>query len=112
MPPPDADLYPTATGLAKATVDKHSSKESLILYAGWFCPSVPLLTDVAHRRLLTTSPVLVIILSFYLGMVLTSELVQRTWTVLEEKGIPYQYVEVSSGTFQTACEITRPYQIM
>ncbi|MCJ1295034.1 hypothetical protein MMC34_006595 [Xylographa carneopallida] len=60
MPPPDADLYPTATGLAKATVDKHSSKESLVLYAGWFCPFV-----------------------------------QRTWTVLEEKGIPYQYVEVN-----------------
>ncbi|MCJ1384933.1 hypothetical protein MMC17_008051 [Xylographa soralifera] len=38
MPPPDADLYPTATGLAKITVDKHSSKEPLVLYAGWFCP--------------------------------------------------------------------------
>jgi len=60
MPPPDADLYPTATGLAKATVDKHSAKESLVLYAGWFCPFV-----------------------------------QRTWAVLEEKGIPYQYVEVN-----------------
>ncbi|MCJ1403197.1 hypothetical protein MMC11_006420 [Xylographa trunciseda] len=67
MPPPDADLYPTATGLAKATVDKHSSKESLVLYAGWFCP---------------------------FGLQSVSLIFQRTWTVLEEKGIPYQYVEV------------------
>ena len=31
-------------------------------------------------------------------MALTSGLVQRTWTVLEEKGIPYQYVEVHLAT--------------
>jgi glutathione S-transferase len=60
MPPPDADLHPSATGLAKETVDKHKEPQPLVLYAGWFCPFV-----------------------------------QRVWTVLEEKKIPYQYVEVN-----------------
>lgn len=60
MPPPDADLYPTATGPAKATVDAHAGPEPLKLYAGWFCPFV-----------------------------------QRVWAVLEEKQIPYQYIEVN-----------------
>ncbi|KAF2219414.1 glutathione transferase omega-1 [Elsinoe ampelina] len=60
MPPPDADLHPVATGLAKKIVDEHQAEQDLKLYAGWFCPFV-----------------------------------QRTWTVLEEKGIPYQYIEVN-----------------
>lgn len=38
MPPPDADLYPEAAGLAKPLVDKHSEPQPLKLYAGWFCP--------------------------------------------------------------------------
>jgi glutathione S-transferase len=59
-PHPDSDLHPTATGLAKATVDRHQEPQNLVLYAGWFCPFV-----------------------------------QRVWIVLEEKNIPYQYVEVN-----------------
>ena len=38
MPPPDADLHPEATGLAKELVHKHSAPQPLKLYAGWFCP--------------------------------------------------------------------------
>lgn len=38
MPPPDADLYPEATGLAKSLVDQHSEQQPLKLFAGWFCP--------------------------------------------------------------------------
>ncbi|KAK4698011.1 hypothetical protein P7C71_g145, partial [Lecanoromycetidae sp. Uapishka_2] len=38
MPPPDADLYPEATGLAKSVVAKHSEPQPLKLFAGWFCP--------------------------------------------------------------------------
>ncbi|KAH9905818.1 thioredoxin-like protein [Xylariomycetidae sp. FL2044] len=60
MPPPDADLHPVATGLAKKTVDEHSAEQPLKLFAGWFCPFV-----------------------------------QRAWIVLEEKKIPYHYVEVN-----------------
>ncbi|KAI0178041.1 glutathione-S-transferase theta, GST [Pestalotiopsis sp. NC0098] len=60
MPPPDADLHPVATGLARETIDKHQSEQPLKLYSGWFCPFV-----------------------------------QRVWLALEEKGIPYQYVEVN-----------------
>ena len=60
MPPPDADLYPSASGPAKALVDAHSDEQALKLYAGWFCPFV-----------------------------------QRAWIVLEEKNIPYQYIEVN-----------------
>ena len=60
MQPPDADLFPHATGAAKATVDAHSAEQSLKLYSGWFCPFV-----------------------------------QRVWLVLEEKKIPYQYIEVN-----------------
>ena len=60
MPPPDADLYPTASGPAKAIVDAHSAEQDLKLYSGWFCPFV-----------------------------------QRVWIVLEEKKIPYQYIEVN-----------------
>lgn len=60
MPPPDADLFPHATGPAQAIVNKHTTDEPLVLYAGWFCPFV-----------------------------------QRVWAVLEEKSIPYKYVEVN-----------------
>ncbi|KAL0260712.1 hypothetical protein SLS55_004402 [Diplodia seriata] len=60
MAPPDADLYPEATGLALDTVKAHQAPAPLKLYAGWFCPFV-----------------------------------QRVWLVLEEKGIPYQYIEVN-----------------
>ena len=60
MPPPDADLHPSATGAAQATVAAHSTPQALKLYSGWFCPFV-----------------------------------QRVWLVLEEKGIPYQYIEVN-----------------
>lgn len=35
---PDSNLHPEATGAAKALVEKHSAKQPLKLYAGWFCP--------------------------------------------------------------------------
>ena len=57
---PDAELHPSATGLAARTVAAHASDQPLKLYAGWFCPFV-----------------------------------QRVWLVLEEKQIPYQYIEVN-----------------
>lgn len=38
MPPPDADLHPEATGLAKTLANGHSAPQPLKLYAGWFCP--------------------------------------------------------------------------
>ena len=40
MPPPDADLYPSASGPAKALVDAHTDQQALKLYSGWFCPFV------------------------------------------------------------------------
>lgn len=90
MAPPDADIYPEATGpaidivkgsrtsskpppfppkktpshktttLANPPPPAHQSPTPLTLYAGWFCPFV-----------------------------------QRVWLVLEEKRIPYTYVEVN-----------------
>ncbi|KAK7473034.1 hypothetical protein VKT23_001138 [Stygiomarasmius scandens] len=57
---PDSNIYPEATGLAKATVEAHQAPAPLKLYAGWFCPFV-----------------------------------QRVWLILEEKRIPYQYIEVN-----------------
>ncbi|PWY78460.1 glutathione S-transferase [Aspergillus sclerotioniger CBS 115572] len=57
---PDADIYPEATGPAKALVERHQAEQPLKLYAGWFCPFV-----------------------------------QRVWLALEEKQIPYQYIEVN-----------------
>ena len=38
MPPPDADLYETASGPAKALADHHQAEQPLKLFAGWFCP--------------------------------------------------------------------------
>ncbi|KAF3892423.1 Glutathione-S-transferase theta, GST [Trichophyton interdigitale] len=64
--PPDADIHPTATGRAKELVDKHSKEQPLKLYSGWFCPGPN-----------------------------TLAIVQRVWIVLEEKRIPYQYIEVN-----------------
>ncbi|CDM35536.1 hypothetical protein DTO013E5_7989 [Penicillium roqueforti] len=57
---PDSNLYPEASGPAKALVDKHRAEQPLKLYAGWFCPFV-----------------------------------QRVWLALEEKKIPYEYIEVN-----------------
>jgi hypothetical protein len=51
MPPPDADLRPVAIGLPEETVDRHCSKEPLILYAGWFL-SVRLLNPPRPPRLI------------------------------------------------------------
>jgi glutathione S-transferase len=58
MPPPDANIFPHATGTAADVVKAHQKEEPLKLYSGWFCPFV-----------------------------------QRSWIVLEEKKIPYQYIE-------------------
>ncbi|WVQ61891.1 uncharacterized protein L199_000024 [Kwoniella botswanensis] len=38
MPSPDESVHPTATGLAKETVDRHQKDEDLVLWSGWFCP--------------------------------------------------------------------------
>ncbi|TKA68408.1 hypothetical protein B0A55_08737, partial [Friedmanniomyces simplex] len=57
---PDSNLFPHATGPAKAIVDAHQAEQPLKLFSSWFCPFV-----------------------------------QRAWTVLEEKQIPYQYIEVN-----------------
>ncbi|WVQ82456.1 hypothetical protein IAT38_004585 [Cryptococcus sp. DSM 104549] len=38
MPLPDSNIHPTATGLAKETVDAHQEKQDLVLWSGWFCP--------------------------------------------------------------------------
>jgi len=51
---PDAQLHPTATGLAKQTVDAHQKEEPLKLYAGWLyvannmgiLPSMRILTEL------------------------------------------------------------------
>ncbi len=78
---PDQHIHPVATGLAAKTVEKHQESQALVFYAGWV-------------RL---------ILYFDASIVLTGSLfarqfcpfVQRTWITLEEKGIPYKYVEVN-----------------
>ncbi|OCF32839.1 glutathione S-transferase [Kwoniella heveanensis CBS 569] len=38
MPSPDESVHPTATGLAKQTVDKHQDEQDITLWSGWFCP--------------------------------------------------------------------------
>ncbi|KAJ5145560.1 uncharacterized protein N7515_000124 [Penicillium bovifimosum] len=74
---PDSNLYPEATGLAKTLVDKHRTQQPLKLYAGWFCPY----TDSVCHRLIHRKE--------------TNKQVQRVWLALEEKGIPYEYIEVN-----------------
>ncbi|KAF7587969.1 hypothetical protein BBP40_006477 [Aspergillus hancockii] len=66
---PDAAIHPEATGPAKALVERHRTEQPLKLYAGWFCPTTSL-TD-------------------------NNSFVQRVWLALEEKQIPYQYIEVN-----------------
>lgn len=34
---PDAEIYPEASGPAKALVDRHQAEQPLKLHAGWFC---------------------------------------------------------------------------
>ncbi|KKZ64910.1 hypothetical protein EMCG_09199 [[Emmonsia] crescens] len=63
--------HPVATGLAKALVDKHIPEQPLKFYAGWFCPKT---TNIE---------------------LLSLNSVQRTWIALEEKKIPYQYIEIN-----------------
>ncbi|KAG0157908.1 hypothetical protein PDIDSM_5420 [Penicillium digitatum] len=62
----DSSLYHEASGPAKALVDRHRAEQPLKLYAGWFCP---------------------------FGM--HSFTLQRVWLALEEKKIPYEYIEVN-----------------
>ena len=38
--PPDAQLFPHATGAAEQMVKAHQKEEPLKLYSGWFCPFV------------------------------------------------------------------------
>ncbi|KAL3415033.1 hypothetical protein EMGR_001472 [Emarellia grisea] len=40
---PDAEIYPEASGPAKALVDRHQAEQPLKLHAGWFCSLVPTL---------------------------------------------------------------------
>lgn len=37
---PDSNLYPEASGPAKALVDRRRPEQPLKLYAGWLCPYV------------------------------------------------------------------------
>ncbi|KAG6837812.1 hypothetical protein H0H93_016180 [Arthromyces matolae] len=37
---PDAQIFPRATGPAATLVERHQKSADLVLYAGWFCPSV------------------------------------------------------------------------
>ena len=76
MPPPDANLYPEATGLARKLVNEHSEPQPLKLYSGWFCPF-----GWIER--------------FWNCFIITDDgVVQRVWAALEEKGIPYQYMNL------------------
>ncbi|KAF6237910.1 hypothetical protein HO173_004111 [Letharia columbiana] len=75
-PPPDADLYGEATGPAKTLVNKHNEPQPVKLYAGWFCPFGSF-QYTPWREVRKMS------------------LVQRFWTVLEEKRIPSRYIEVN-----------------
>ncbi|KAI9878783.1 MAG: hypothetical protein M1830_010524 [Pleopsidium flavum] len=56
MAHPDSDLYPEATGLAKAVVDRHSAPEPLVLYSGWFCPPEIILGDVCRYQYVEVNP--------------------------------------------------------
>lgn len=38
---PDAQLYPSATGAAARTIERHQNDLPLKLYAGWFCKQFP-----------------------------------------------------------------------
>lgn len=86
---PDADLHPVATGPAKAIVDAHQAEQPLKLYAGWLYvhsslqpPNSP--TPPKPPTLLTRPP-----------LHPSCPFVQRVWSILEEKQIPYQYIEVN-----------------
>ncbi|KAK9655955.1 hypothetical protein HCH54_000643 [Aspergillus fumigatus] len=37
---PDAEIYPEASGPAKALVDRHQAEQPLKLHAGWFFPTL------------------------------------------------------------------------
>lgn len=76
---PDADLHPVATGTARSIVDAHQEEQPLKLYSGWL--SVPSIRDHSRPPSLIHSH--------------SCPFVQRAWTVLEEKKIPYQYIEVN-----------------
>lgn len=40
---PDADIYPSATGLASHVVKAHENAQAdHVLYSGWFCVSIAL----------------------------------------------------------------------
>ena len=76
MSTPDRNIFPRATGEAANTVAKHQEAQELVFYSGWFCPFV----QVSGNRAVITSH--------------DHIYPQRTWIVLEERGIPYQYKEV------------------
>jgi len=74
---PDADLHPEATGLAKKTVDVSQRRTTSE------CGPALMVYTQAHRD---EQP-----LKLYSGWF--CPVVQRAWLVLEEKKIPYQYIE-------------------
>ncbi|OAX79330.1 hypothetical protein ACJ72_06351 [Emergomyces africanus] len=94
--------HPVATGLAKALVDSHATEQPLKFYAGWFCPWIwygnqynqPLLKHI--NTFTTTSLPLEKKKTTNIKKKPLSPLsVQRTWMTLEEKKIPYQYIEIN-----------------
>ncbi|EEH45921.2 uncharacterized protein PADG_02071 [Paracoccidioides brasiliensis Pb18] len=78
IPSQDAmSRHPVATGAAKALVDKHAAELPLKLYAGWFCPYIRYDQTPIHQQNIIYQHL------------------QRTWITLEEKKIPYQYIEIN-----------------
>lgn len=75
-----------ATGLALATVKKHSKESDLKLFGSCFWYVSDRVTSTSPRQ--WTRPAAHV---FSEGC---SPFVQRVWIALEVKGLPYQYIEV------------------
>ena len=103
MSKPDAAaIHPHATGRALQTVEAHQEPQELVFYAGWVRTSPDHTSCPSRCRTLH--------LQF-------CPYVARSWIALEEKGIPYQYVEVNPykkekhflGTLHTFLYAQRQY---
>lgn len=78
---PDEQIHPSATGAAANTVEQHQDPQDLVFYAGW--------VRIKWNVQCVTSQLTTYHQSKFCPYV------QRSWIVLEEKGIPYQYKEVN-----------------